>query len=181
MTAGRSLVIGLLAVSFATGCGGDDGGGSAATEWAGDVCSSITTWTDSISSTVESLREEDDLTEEDLRSAVEDAESATNDFVDDLKGLDAPDTDAGQEAKESLDQLADAVEENVATIEEALADASGGSGVLEAMTVVTGTLATIGAQLSSTFAALEQLDAGGELEEAFREADSCGELESGAP
>ena len=89
-------------------------------------------------------------------------------------------TDAGEQAKESLDQLADDVDENVSKIEDALDDASGGNGVLEAMSVVTGTLSTMGAQLSSTFATLGQLDPGGELEEAFRDADSCDELESGA-
>ena len=37
-----------------------------------------------------------------------------------------------------------------------------------------------GEQLSSTFTELEQLDAGGELEDAFEEADSCDELTSGS-
>jgi hypothetical protein len=37
----------------------------------------------------------------------------------------------------------------------------------------------MGTQLSSTFAELEKLDPGGELEQAFRDADSCDELQSG--
>jgi hypothetical protein len=37
----------------------------------------------------------------------------------------------------------------------------------------------MGAHLSATFAELERLDAGAVLEDAFREADSCDELESG--
>ncbi len=36
----------------------------------------------------------------------------------------------------------------------------------------------MGDQLSSTFTELKQLDAGGELETAFNEADSCDELQS---
>ena len=175
MVGGR-LVVGLLAVSLATGCGGDEGG-SSATEWADDVCSSITTWTDSISSAVGSLQEEG-LSEDALRSAADDVESATSDFVADVRGLGPPDTEAGQQAKESLDELADDVEENVSTIEEAVDDASDGGGVLEAMSLVTGALSTMGEQISSTLSELESLEGGAELEEAFREADSCDELES---
>ena len=37
----------------------------------------------------------------------------------------------------------------------------------------------MGEQVSSTFTELEQLDAGGELEDAFNEADSCDELTVG--
>ncbi len=38
----------------------------------------------------------------------------------------------------------------------------------------------MGSRLSSTFTELEELDAGGELEDAFSEADSCDELTSGS-
>ncbi len=38
----------------------------------------------------------------------------------------------------------------------------------------------MGSRLSSTFTELEKLDAGGELEDAFREAESCDELTSGS-
>ncbi len=56
----------------------------------------------------------DDLSEERLKSAVDDVESATETFVDDVKGLGTPDTEAGQKAKESLDELADNLDDEVA-------------------------------------------------------------------
>lgn len=179
MTLGRWLVMGLLAVSLATGCGGDEGGGgSSTTEWADGVCSAITTWSESVTSTAASLRG-GNLSEDELKSAVDDFESATSDFVDDLRGLEEPDTETGEKAKESLDRFSGNVEENVSKIKTAVDDVSGAGEVAPAVTAVSATLATMGAQLSSTFAELEQLDPAGELERAFSEADSCDELESG--
>ena len=180
MKAMRAIVIGVLAVFFATGCGGDSGGGSgsSATKWAGDVCSSITTWTDSISSTADSLRE-GNLTEEKLRSAADDVKSATNDFADDVKALGPPDTDAGQQAQESLDKLADDLERTRRRSTRRSRTPRAQARRSRALTVVTGALSTMGSRLSSTFTELEQLDAGGELEDAFKEADSCDELSSG--
>jgi hypothetical protein len=56
------LVVALLAVSFAVGCGGDGGGGSSdtssTTEWAQGFCSAISDWTDSVSSATGSLKGE---------------------------------------------------------------------------------------------------------------------------
>jgi hypothetical protein len=179
MTAGRWLVVGLLAVTFAAGCGGDGGGGgSSTTEWADDVCSAITTWSESITSTADSLRG-GNLTEDEVRSAVDDFERATSDFVDDLRGLGAPDTESGKQAKESLDELSGNVEENMSKMKSAVDDASGASGVGKAVTAVGAALSSMGQQLSATFTELERLDAGGELEQAFSDADSCDELESG--
>jgi hypothetical protein len=172
------IVFGLAAASLAAGCGGDGGGDSSATEWAGDVCSAITTWTDSITSTTDSLRG-GNLGEEALTSAVDDLADATSDFVDDVRGLGAPDTEAGEQAKESLDQLADDADENLSTVQKAVDDASGPSGIVTAITAISGAVSTMGQQFSSTLAELQQLDPGGELETAFNEADSCDELRSG--
>ena len=172
------VVVALLAVFLASGCGGDGGGESSATEWADDVCSAITTWKDSVTSTADSLRG-GNLSEDAVKGAVDDLKSATSDFVDDVRGLGKPDTEAGEQAKESLDQLADDADENLSTIESAVDDASGVSGLVQAVTAIGTALSTMGTQISSTFSELEQLDAGGELESAFKEADSCQELESG--
>ena len=66
--------------------------------------------------------------------------------------------------------------EEVDKIKSAVDDVSGVSGVLAAVSTITGTLSTIGEQLSSAFTELEQLDAGGELETALKEADSCQDI-----
>ena len=173
----RWLVVALLSASLAAGCGGD-GGGATATEWADDVCSAVTTWRDSVASTADSLRMADPG-EEGLRDAFDDFESSTSDFVDDLRRLGVPETEAGEQAKESLDQLASDVEENVSQLKSAVDGVSGVGEIVEAVTVVGSVLSRLGAQVSETFATLQGLDPGGELERAFREASSCDELMSG--
>jgi phage-related protein len=171
------VVVALLAAFLASGCGGGKDENSA-TAWADDVCSAATTWRDSITSTTDSLSG-GNLSENGLTSAVDDIKSATSDFVDDVRGLGAPDTESGEQAKESLDKLADAADENLSTIQSAVDDASGVSGVMQAVTAISTALSTMASQVSSTVAELKQLDAGGELEAAFNDADSCKDLQSG--
>lgn len=165
----------MTAVALAAGCGGDDGdGGSAATEWADGLCSAITDWTESVQATSNSLKG-GNLSEDSLKDAADDFKSATQEFVDDVRGLGTPDTDSGDQAKEEIDQLADSVDENVKKIEDAVDD---GGGLATTVSAVTTALSSMGEQLSAAFTSLEQLDPGGELEEAFRDAESCDELES---
>ena len=171
------VVFGVLAASLAAGCGGDGGGNSSATSWAGDVCSAITTWKDSITSTTDSLKG-GNLNEGSLKSAVDDIAGATSDFVDDVRGLGPPDTESGQQAKESLDQLADDADENLSTVQNAVDDVSDPSGIVAAITTISGAVTTMSQQFSSTFTDLKQLDPGGDLETAFNEADSCNDLQS---
>ena len=173
------LAVLLLAVFVTVGCGGDDDSGSSdapsTTEWAQGLCSAISDWTTSISSATGSLQG-DNLSEEGLKSAVDDVESATNTFVEDVQGLGTPDTEAGQKAKESVDQLGNDLDTELAKIESATDGASGVSGVLAAVSTVSGTLSTMSQQIASTFSELEQIDAAGELEDAFKEADACADL-----
>jgi uncharacterized protein YoxC len=173
------LAVMLLAVFLAVGCAGDDDSGSSdapsTTEWAQGLCSAISDWTSSVSSATGSLKG-DNLSEEGLKSAVDEVESATDTFVDDVKGLGSPDTEAGQKAKESLDQLADDLDNELTKIESATDGPSDVSGVLAAVSTVTGTLSTMSQQIASTVSELEQIDARGELEDAFKQADACNDL-----
>ena len=53
-----------------------------------------------------------------MEDAVDDLESATSEFIDDVRGLGTPDTEAGEQAKEPLDQLADDVDESLSAMQE---------------------------------------------------------------
>jgi uncharacterized protein YoxC len=171
------LVAVLAAAALAGGCGGGDDEESSATDWADSVCSSVTTWTESVTSAADTLRE-GGLSEDGLRGAADEVKDATSTLADDLKGLGRPDTDAGGEAKESLDELADDLEQEVDDIESAVDDVSGGSGVLTAVSTISSSLLAMGNQVTSAVQELEQVDVQGDLEEAFRNADSCEDLTS---
>jgi hypothetical protein len=166
----------LLAV-LAAGCGG--GGSSndttSAQDWADGVCSAINTWTDSLSSASQSLSG-GNLSENSLTGATDDVKDATAQLKDDLSGLGAPDTESGDQAKQSIDELSTSIQQGVDTIDGAVKDATSGGSILAAVTTATSTLSTMGTQVQTTFGELEQL--GGELESAFKNASSCKSLTS---
>lgn len=164
------LLAALGAAALASGCGGDDET-PAAVGWADDVCSAVTTWTESVGSATESLASGD--SESGLEAAVEDVREATRTLADDLQALDAPETESGQQARASLDALAEELRQDAETIQEAAADAEGASGTLSAVSTISGTLVTMGEQASATLDGLRQLDARGELADAFDQAESC--------
>lgn len=176
-------------VFLVAGCGSSSGGGSttegadsmttgasATDAWASGVCSSITTWQAAITSAADSVKSHPSKSA--LQTAAADAKSATETLTSDLKGLGKPDTPAGQEAKDDLDQLSTSLNQDVSTIEGAVQGASGGSSVLSAVSTVTATLATMGTQIKTTFTDLQGLDAQGELKDAFANSSACDSLTS---
>lgn len=176
----RIVISSLVAVSalLVAGCGGSsDSGGSGGTSptvaWADGLCSAITTWTTSIAAIGDTF-EGGGLSGEALTSAVDDAKSATETLSSDLGDLGRP--EAGRQAEESLAQLSTDLEAGATRIEEAVDGASGLGGTLSAVSVVSSTLVTMGNRVSSTISSLESLDAGGELESAFQQAQSCDKL-----
>src|SRR4051794_8163150 len=103
---------------IAAGCGGDKDDTSGATPWADDVCTAVTTWTGSLNDAASSLSA--NLTRQGLDDAADDAKDATGTFVDELQGLGTPDTAAGAEAKDIVDQLASDLSDNARDIENAI-------------------------------------------------------------
>jgi hypothetical protein len=171
------LVIALAAALTAAGCGKSNKTTST-TEWANNLCTAINTWNSSLSSAVGSLQG-GNLSKSGVDSAWNDAKGATETFVSDLKGLGKPDTEAGQQAKDSVDQLADEVNKGKDQIQDALDNASGLSGLIAAVPTVTGTLTTMSKEISSTVSSIRNIDAQGELRTAFKQADACTGLNQG--
>jgi len=169
------VVLGVLA-----GCGGSGGGSTgtqSATDWADGVCSAISTWTDSLKSAGQSLTG-GNLSKNSLESAATDVKDATSQLEDDLKGLGKPDTESGDKAKQSIDELTSNVQQDVDTMDGAIKDAQNGGSVMTAITTVTSTLSTMSTQVQKAFSDLENLDPKGELESAFKNASSCKSLTS---
>jgi len=170
----------LTLAALAAGCGGSSSSDtSSTTDWANGLCSAITTWTTSLKSATDSLKG-GNISKESLQGAADDVTSATDTFVDDLKGLGKPDTQAGQQAKDSVDKLAGELKSDVSGIEDAVSGVSSVSGALAALPTVSASLSSMSSQFKSTFSELQQLDAKGELQDAFQQADSCKSLTKGS-
>ena len=133
--------------------------------------------TSSLTSIVSSLKS-GGLSKDSLTSAVDDAKTATDTFTSSLKDLGKPDTGAGQQAKDSVDQLSTEIDADMKKIEDTVSNASGAAGILAAVPVITSTLQSAGTQVKSTISSLQALDAKGELESAFKQSSSCKTLTS---
>jgi uncharacterized protein YoxC len=177
----RSLLAATVAGAalLAAGCGSSSDSSSSdtspTTEWADSLCSAINTWTASITSIGDTIKS-GDISKDSLTTAVDDAKSATETLTSDLKGLGKPDTEAGQEAKDSVDKLSSDLQSEVTTIEDELDGASGIAGYIAAAPAIATALGTMGTDVTSTVTTLQGLDAKGELQNAFDDASSCFDL-----
>jgi hypothetical protein len=166
----RRLIILALALALA-GCGGDDDNDSSASaDYANSVCSDLSSWIADQRDTLTSLQDAGlSITREDIQAAVGDVRDSTQVLVEDLRGLDPPQTDAGQEAKSELDSLGTTLTQQVDTVEQAL-DAN--TGVVALASTVTTALSTATDEVKSTLDDLQNLDTG-ELKDAFEDSDDC--------
>ena len=113
-----------------------------------------------------------------LQSAADDVKSATATLESDLKDLGKPDTEAGQEAKDAIDQLSSDLTTSTESIRDAVDGVSSISGIVGAVATIGTTLATMQSQVTTTDTTLKGLDAKGELQDAFEQASACQQLSS---
>jgi hypothetical protein len=165
------MTVGLLAA----GCGSKNSQQMSAADWANGVCSAMTTWTNSIKSSSDSLKA-GNLSKDSLKTTADDVTSATETLESDLKDLGKPNTQSGQQAKDSIDQLSSDLKTDTDSIKTAAGDISNLSSVRTATATISTTLVTMRNQVSSTFTSLKQLDAKGELHTAFQQSSACQQL-----
>jgi hypothetical protein len=188
LRAGRRRALGLAGVAATaivmtvSACGGGGGetttGAASAVQWADGVCSAVTDWKNTVLDVGTSLKGKP-LTSSSLNDAGDQIRDATKTLADTVKGLGTPDTGAGAETRKSIDKLATQLDSGAKAIEDAIAGASGVSGVLTATSTVSSTLVTMGSEVSATATELQQLDVQGELGKAFDDAASCKALRNG--
>jgi hypothetical protein len=161
------------------GCGGDD----EATEtdptvaWADGFCDALVAWRTEAEEIVETtLDDPSSLSIDTLRDAGDDLVAVTTTMIDDIRGLDRPETESGDEIESAVDDLADTIESEKAEVEVALEGADGIEDVLSAGSTISSSVSAVVAAVDSARSQIEAADAGGELESAFEQADSCDQL-----
>jgi hypothetical protein len=173
-----ALVVVALA-GVAAGCGGSsDEEADPTAAWASGFCSAVTTWKDDLRSITEQFTDTSNLSQDGLESAAEDARTSTQQLVDSLKDLGAPETDSGEEVKSALDALSTAVETETAQIEETAQGVTGITSLPSAITAISASLSALGTALSDTLQTIDDADAQGELQAALEDSPDCADISS---
>jgi ABC-type transporter Mla subunit MlaD len=178
------LAVLILSAAILAGCGGgsDSSSGASGTEssataaddWANSVCEAFVAWNNSITDAGQGIR--DNPSEEGIKTAGEQIQTATQTLADDLRGLGRPDTESGQEAKDTVDQLATNLDTSLQKINEAMDNASSATGAVTAASTIGTSLVEMADQVSTAFQQLREIDAQGELQSSFEQGDSCAGL-----
>ena len=173
---GVALVLMTLLAFAAAGCGGSEP--SASEEWAGDVCSAVGDWQDQIEQSAADIREQVQSPGADtpaaIQSEIQEGVDASNELADELRSLEPPDTDAGEQAQQQIESLADLVETTVDKTKETIDNLPENASLTEFAQAVAPLLPDLQALVTNTSAALTSVQkSGSELKEGFDKADSC--------
>jgi hypothetical protein len=170
-----ALLTATLAIA-AAGCGGSEP--SAAEDWAGDVCSAVGGWQDQIEQSAADIREQIQSpgagTLAAIESEIEEGVDASKELADDLKSLEPPDAESGEQAQQELDSLADQIEETVDKTKEtidSLPENASLSEVVDTVAPLLPSLQALATNVSATLASVQER--GSELKEGFDKAESC--------
>ena len=171
------IVVALAAV--AAGCGGSsDEQTDPTAAWASGFCSAVTTWTDDLQGITQQFTDTSNLSQDGLASAAEDARTSTQQLVDSLKALGAPETDSGQEVKSALDTLSTTLDAETAQIEETAQGVTGVTDLPSAITEISTSLSALGTAFSDTLQTIEKADTKGELQTALEDSPDCADISS---
>jgi len=173
------IVVALAGV--AAGCGGssdDETTADPTAAWASGFCSAVTTWTDDLQSITQQFTDTSNLSQDGLASAADDARTSTQQLVDSLKALGAPETDSGQEVKSALDTLSTTLDAETAQIQETAQGVTSVTDLPSAITKISDSLSALGTAFSDTLQTIENADTKGELKTALEDSPDCADISS---
>jgi hypothetical protein len=163
-----ALTLAALSLLVPIACGGDGGGGSTSPdEWADSLCTELSTWRDSVAEAVGPVQG-GGVSRQELENVANEVADATEALVGGLQDLDRPDIEAGQEAQDEIDRLADELQTDIGEVDRA-AESGSANAARASLNTMTG-------QVSSAVQSLEQIDSQGELRSAFEQSDACRDL-----
>ena len=173
---GPVLILVTVLAFAAAGCGGSEP--SATEEWAGDVCSAVGDWQDQIEQSAADIREQvqspDSETLSAIQSEIEEGVDASNELADELRSLEPPDTEAGDQAQQEIESLADLVETTVDKTKETIDNLPENATLSEVADAVAPLLPDLQALVTNVSATLTSVkERGSELNDGFQKADSC--------
>jgi hypothetical protein len=173
-----AVVLGLALVS--AGCGGGDSEPSATPtdEWAERYCAAIVDWANELRRATDELRDFRSLSQDDFDQAAADIRSATENFAAELRGLGAPDTHFGEQARQEVDTFATAMEADLAEIEEVVGDVAGVKEISKAIVTITAALTSMNKAFTTMVNSLSKMGPKNELQTALEDAESCDDLSS---
>ncbi|MEX0850144.1 MAG: hypothetical protein WD015_01450 [Gaiellaceae bacterium] len=179
-TVAFALLVCVTSLVFAAGCGGDDAAVDTptASEWADDFCTSVTDWTEELQKIGDGVGDPSSLSADTLQQAARDANAASDELIDDVRALGAPDLESGDDVKASVEAFADSVEVERDKIEAAVEDAAEITGISGAVAAIGTSLSAMATAFQTTFETLESRDVSGELESALEESSACDEIAS---
>jgi hypothetical protein len=170
----------LAALVLAAGCGGggDDESESPAQAWSDDFCSAAADWRASLDDVISGLSPSD-LSEDGIRGAVDEGLDATESFLADVRGLGAPDTEAGQEVEAIVDDMAASVQSTVDDLRASVDEAESLPDLLGTVTEAGAQIGGLENELQSSLDELESVDTG-ELREELEANGDCDAARSGS-
>jgi hypothetical protein len=178
------VIIAIVAAVVITKSKDDSSGKPDAAAWADSVCTSVSDWKSSITSLADVSG--GSLTKDSLQQKLDDADTATQQLVSDLKDLGPPDLTAGDQLKQQLNADADSLQSSYDLLKSKAQDAtnaSSASAFLSALAALAPPFQDLVNQINTTLDDLRNAnvgaDAKAELQAAFDDSASCQSLKSG--
>jgi hypothetical protein len=144
--------------------------------WAGDVCGALAAWEDSVKTIATDFS--NGISKDSLSQKIDDAGQATQDLVDQLEAIGAPDTDSGKKVRKDIDKLTTDMQAGVEDIKsqvETLTD-SGVGGIVSGIDEIKGEVDELLKDVKHTLHEIRQLEPAHELSTAIKNDETCQSL-----
>ncbi len=184
-----AIVVGLAAIVVAVVASkvkdNGDSGTLTTAEWADSVCTDVAQWKSSITSIADVSG--GTLTKDSLQQKLDDAKSATDELVSQLKGLGKPDLAASEQLQQQLDSSAEQLRASYQSLQSQAQDALSAdspAAFLQGLAKLAPQFGQLLDEIQKTVAELRSSNLAGsaktELQQAFDDSQSCQSLRSGS-